>query len=209
MRSNQVRDFFRNVPVRYFFKGNVFILKIKADFIPTEIRPPEAPFHKIIPAVCGPLIVQILVPCKKSRTDGASRITGSRLYPDVFKRPFPKDSAVADAIECDTTRKTEIFLPRFAVYVLRHAKHHLFRHVLNRAGQIHIPLRDIRFRLPGRTSEQPVEFRVRHGQPCAVIKIIHIQSERPVLFEIHQFRKDQVPVYRPSIRRQSHDLIFA
>src|SRR6266446_2996942 len=50
-----------------------------------------------------------------------------------------------------------------------HAEHDFLGYILNRTGQVHVPLRQPRFCLAWRPAEQPSELCVRHRQTNAVI----------------------------------------
>src|ERR1043165_7720500 len=63
----------------------------------------------------------ILVPRRQSRAERATRITGSRLDPDIFEWSFAQNSSIADAIERDAAGQAKISLTSFTMNVLGHA----------------------------------------------------------------------------------------
>ena len=65
------------------------------------------------------------------------------------------------------------------------------------------------FRLSRRPAEEPVELLVGHGEACAVVEVVHVEPERAVLLEIHQLRKDEIPVLRLAVGGKPHDLVLA
>ena len=93
--------------------------------------------------------------------------------------------------------------------VLHHLQQDLFRHHLNGRRQIHFTFGERRFRLSRRSTQQPVEAGRRHRQPRAVIEELHIQPKRSVRFDVEQAVADQVRVLGLTIRRESHQLVFA
>ena len=59
------------------------------------------------------------------------------------------------------------------------------------------------------TAEEPVEPAVRHGQTLAVIEVLHVEPQRPVLSQVDQLIQNFPRVSGFAVRRQAHDLVFA
>ena len=57
----------------------------------------------------------------------AAGVSGGRLDPDLLERTFAKDPAVADAVERDAARQTQIFSCRFRDARSRHLQHRPLR----------------------------------------------------------------------------------
>ena len=72
-----------------------------------------------------------------------------------------------------------------------------------------MPLLDRRLGVPRRSAEQLVERVVGHRQALAVVEVLHVQPEAAVGLDVDQMLRDQVPVDRAAVRRQSHQLVLA
>ena len=79
-------------------------------------------------------VVQQLMPDEEGCPQCATRVTRRRLDPEVFKRSFSQDLAIADAVESDATRQHQVVQTRLPVQMTRHAQHDLFADDLHRGG---------------------------------------------------------------------------
>ena len=149
------------------------------------------------------------MPCRQSSTYSAAGISRGRLDPEPLVRALAKDAAVPDAVQGNAAGEAQVVRTRLAVERRRQAQHHLFGDVLDRACQIHFPLRQTRLHLARRSAEQIVEAPVRHRQPGGVVEIVHVQPERAVGLEIDEMVVDGLDVLWVSIRREPHDLVLA
>src|SRR5207244_3282285 len=52
----------------------------------------------------------VMMPAEQRSAECAACISGGRLNPDFFERPFAKNASVPDTIERDTARKTKVAL---------------------------------------------------------------------------------------------------
>ena len=91
----------------------------------------------------------------------------------------------------------------------RHAKHGLFRDVLHGAGQVHLALGKLAFRLARRPSKQTVEGAIGHREALAEVEVAHVQAQRPVLAKIDQFIEDLPHKARLAVGRQAHHFVLA
>jgi hypothetical protein len=59
-------------------------------------------------------VAEHLVMDRERDADGAARVAGRGLDPEPLERPFAQQAAVADAVERDAARETEVLLPGLA-----------------------------------------------------------------------------------------------
>src|SRR2546423_317434 len=105
-----------------------------------------------------------MMPAEKSGAQGATGVACCRLDPDFFERTVAQDAAVADAVERNAARQTQLPLPRQVVRMSGYPQHDFFSHRLDRARDVEMALRQFAFRLSPRPAEQTVEGTVRHGE---------------------------------------------
>ena len=122
-------------------------------------------------------VVQQLMPDEEGRSQSATCVPRCRLDPDVFKGTFAQDLAVTDTVEGDATGQHQIVQARLSVQVSCHSQHDLFANDLNRGGEVHLSLRDLRFGGSWGATEQPMEFGRCHRQPLAVIEVAHVHTK--------------------------------
>ena len=65
------------------------------------------------------------------------------------------------------------------------------------------------FRRPVGMAEQRVELRIRHAKAGAVVEIVEVEPERPVILEVDEVVEDRVPVDRIAVGCQPHQLVLA
>jgi len=53
-----------------------------------------------------------------------------------------------------------------------------------------------------------MKFLIGHREPRTIAKIIHVQPERPIRFQIDQMFVYQIGIRRLAVRSQTHDLIL-
>ena len=90
-----------------------------------------------------------------------------------------------------------------------HFQRHCLGDILDGAGAVHVELGHGRFRLLGRSAEQPVEFMVGHFEADRIIEILGVDLEGTVILDINQVLFDQIDVFRFPVGSQPHQLIFA
>ena len=147
-----------------------------------------------------------------SRQGGANRASGvarGRLYPQIVKNILTQQLAVRDAVQCDTAGQAKIALPGGLANTPGEFDYDLFRHGLDRGGEIHFTLRQHAFRRARRTAEQLGEPLVGHRQAGAVIEVRHIQVERAVLLDVDQVLLDEIGVFWLAIGGKPHHLVLA
>src|SRR6266404_8012586 len=81
-------------------------------------------------------LVVIMMPAQQCGAERATGVARSRLDPDFLERSFAENSAVADTIQRDATRETEMTRARKRVGMARHPQHHFLSHGLDRASEI-------------------------------------------------------------------------
>ena len=130
--------------------------------------------------------VHQLVPDKGGGAQRAARIPRRRLNPETLEGPFAQQQTIGNTIEGHAAGQHEVAHPGLALRLPRHAQHHFFGDLLDAGGHVHVPLRQHRFGTARRAAEKLVEPLVGHGQPLAVIEIIHVHPETAVGLELHQ-----------------------
>src|SRR5215471_13855012 len=130
------------------------------------------------------------MPSKQRRAECTAGIARGRLNPDAVENAVAQNTSVRDAIERDSAGQTKISLSGFLANVSRHPQYDFVNYILDRAREVHVALGQSRFRLTWRAVEQAVKCNVGHGQADTVIKIFHVQPERPVVFEIDQLAQN-------------------
>ena len=145
------------------------------------------------------IVIQVLVPDRERRPQRSARVARRRLNPDSLERSFTQNAAIPDTVECHAAGQAQILFTGLAVNVIRHAQHRQLNDFLNRPRQIHVTLRELRFRFAWWPVEQTIERGAGHGQALAVIEILHVEPERSVF----------VVTARISIGRQAHHFVLA
>ena len=107
------------------------------------------------------------MPEAQRHAERAAGIAGRRLNPDLLERAFAQDAAVADAVQRDAAGQAQVAHAGFAVRERGHLQHHLFGDLLDRPREIHLALRQQRFRLARRTAKQLLELAPVIVRPCA------------------------------------------
>ena len=120
------------------------------------------------------------MPGEQGGAEGATGIAGGGLNPDVVEDSLAQDAAVGDAVQGDAAGEAKIFEAGFAAGVAGDAKHDLFGHVLDGAGEVHVALGEGGFGVAGRAAEEAVEAAIGHGEADAVIEIGHVEPEGAV-----------------------------
>ena len=64
-------------------------------------------------------------------------------------------------------------------------------------------------RRPRRTAKELGKAPVGHGQPLAVVEIIHVEPDAAVRFKIDEMLEDQIAIDRFAIGGEPHQLVFA
>src|SRR5262245_40519802 len=142
-------------------------------------------------------------------SDGAARVAGGGLDPDVVEQLLAQNQAVRYAIERDAASQAELFHSRLPLNETGHFQNRLFGDLLNAASQVHFPLGELRFRLARRAAEKLVEGPVSHPQPLAITEILLIHPKAAVVAYFYQLLLDQRNVLRLPVRSQTHYLIFS
>ena len=156
-----------------------------------------------------PGLVEQLMPDEHRRAQRAAGVSGRGLDPDVVEWTLAKQPAVGDAVERHAAREHQPRQARLAEQVPADREHSVFGHRLDARRQVHVPLLEVRFGLPRRSTEKLVERPVRHRQPLAVVEVVHVQPEAAVVPQLEQMTRDQILVERPAVRRESHQFVFA
>jgi hypothetical protein len=91
------------------------------------------------------------------------------------KNVLPAVVVVID--ERHTARQAQIFHAGHLMNVPCHFEHDFLGDLLDRAGQIHVPLRDLGFGAARRTAENILKSLMDHPEAHTVIKIFHIKAK--------------------------------
>ena len=165
--------------------------------------------HRVRRGIDSAGLLQVAMPDQLSDAEGATGVAGSRLNPDALERAFAQQPAVGDAVEGDSPRETEVFRPGRAVRRAGHAEHDLFADDLYRAGEVHLPLCELRFRDARRTVEQLGERPVRHRETGEVVEELLVEGERAVLPQGDDLPIDRIDVLGLAVGRETHHLVLA
>src|SRR5690348_1711696 len=144
------------------------------------------------------------VPDELGHTQRAARVAGGRLDPESLERTLAENPTVPDAVECHPPSETEVLEPGFAVRAARHSQHDLLAYFLDRAGEVHLLLRELGLRYSGWPAEQCLEGGARHRKAAEVVEIFLVQRERTVFAKIHELAVNEVHVLGFPIGRQPH-----
>ena len=79
---------------------------------------------------------------------------------------------------------------------------------MHRRGDVHVPLCDRFLGFARRAAEQIGKCVVRHLESRRVVKVPHVESERPIGFEIDQFFQNDGLVARLPIGCEAHNLVL-
>ena len=156
-----------------------------------------------------PRVVQQLIPDEQRGAERAARIAGSRLNPDVIERPLAQDPPVTHAVQRDAAGQHKFLQSGEAMRLARHPQHRLLGNQLNACGKVHVPLLETRLGIARRSAEQIMKPPARHRQPLAVVEVVHVQPHAAVGLEIDHALANDIGVYRFSVRRETHQFVFA
>ena len=84
-----------------------------------------------------------------------------------------------------------------------------FEHGLDRGRDIHVLLFEHALGTARRQPEQRVEAPIRHRQARAVVEIVEIEPERPVVLDVDEVIEDELDMVRSAVGREPHQLVFA
>ena len=122
---------------------------------------------------------------------------------------FAQQPAVGDAIQRHAAGQHQVSHFGLLVDVAAHPEDDLFGDRLDARRQVHVPLLDVAFGIPGRAAEQIVEPPVGHRQPLAVVEVVHVQPEAAIRLQVDQVLVDGIGVDRCAVRREPHQLVLA
>ena len=183
---------------------------------PADRRVPKDPPYRLrrsFPCACPfrtePRFFQMPVPQRQRDAKGSARIARGRLDPDLIERPVAKDPAVADAVERHAAGQAQIAQTGFAMRECSHLEHHFFSDVLNRPREIHLPLRQLGFRLPARPAHQPLQRTARHRESAGVREVLHVHPQAAIVPDLDQVIFDELDVFRLAVRCEAHHLVLA
>ena len=103
-----------------------------------------------------------------------------------MEKALAQQLAISHAVQCHPAGKAEIFLASFSRDGLTELEHDLLSDSLDRRGEIHLPLCEWRFGLPGRRTEQVVEALVGHGEAGAIVEVVEVQAEAAVFLDVNK-----------------------
>ncbi len=149
------------------------------------------------------------MPAVQRRADGAARVAGRGLDPEVLERPLAQQDTIGDAVERDATRETRVAFSGGFRGRARHREHDVFGDDLDRRRKVELALGDLRFGRTRRSAEQVGEAAVRHREPGEVVEVLHLHAERAVGPQVEQVLTDGVGVDRLPVRREPHELVLA
>ena len=148
--------------------------------------------------------------CQTNRAapERAAGIAGRRLDPEVVEVAFAEQPAVGHAVQRHAAGQDQVLQPGPGLHVAADPEHDFLGHGLDAGGQVHVPLLQGRLGRARRTAEEAVKPPIGHRQPLAVVEIVHVEPEAAVGLQVDQALEDQVPVDRPAVGGQAHQLVF-
>ncbi len=123
--------------------------------------------------------------------------------------PASRSFAVRDAVQGDAARQAQVSRARLLLRVARHLQHDFLGHVLDRAREVHLALRELRLGLARGAAEQALEPTPRHREPGREREVLHVEPDRAVLADVDDLLANQVRVPRLAVRREAHQFVLA
>src|SRR5262249_53641425 len=146
---------------------------------------------------------------RKRGAERAAGIAGGRLDPNIAKAAFAQHLAVGDAIERDAAGKTQVLQAGLGRETPGKPQDRILQDYLYGCGDVHVLLLEPALGIARRPVEQRVEALVGHGEAGAIVEILEIEPKRAVGLEIDQVVANDLLVFRRSIGRKPHQLVFA
>ena len=154
-------------------------------------------------------LLEVLMPGHQSGAQGRAGVAGGGLDPDPLEDPFPQQLAVGHAVEGHAAGEAEVGGTGVLVQAAGQLEHDLLGDHLDRGGQIHMELTELRFPLPWRPAEQLVELAAGHPEAAVKLEVAQIQPEGAIGLDVDQVATDRVGVDGLAIGREPHQLVFA
>ncbi len=151
--------------------------EVGLDLFRSELRPEVGALHIVLPRDDAARALAVAMPDEVRDTQRPARVPSGRLDPEPLERALAQDPAVGDTIERHAPCETEVVEPRLPIQRPHHAQHDLLAHDLDRTGEIHLALRQVRLGDPGRPAEQLGEGPVGHGEPGEIVEVRLIERE--------------------------------
>ncbi len=142
--------------------------------------------------------------CRADGTRRRRRLPERRLHrrrraeAKCFRRDLPEGAG-----------RHQIFHFGLAVNFAGHAQHGFFGDFLNAGGKVHMALFEHGFRRAGRTAKELMKSAIGHGEPLAIVEVIHVHPEAAVWFEIEQVFEDEIVEKGFAVRSEAHQFVFA
>jgi hypothetical protein len=149
------------------------------------------------------------MPNQLSNAEGAARISGRWLDPDLLEGSLSEQATIPHTVERHPSSKAQGIGPGLSANRAGHAQHDFLTHHLDRPSQVHLFLSQLALGLAGWSAEQLVKLAVRHGEAGQIIEVALIEREGPILLQVDQLPVDQIHVFRIAVWRQAHDLVLA
>src|SRR5437763_5346450 len=154
-------------------------------------------------------LLMIMMPAEKRGAERATGVARGRLDPDFLERSLAEHSAVAYTIERDAAGQTKMARARQRVGMARHPQHHFLSHRLDRASEVHVPLRQRCLRFSRWPAHEPVEFAIGHREARHEIEVAQVEPERAIVSQINQLRENEIAEGRFAVRCETHHFVFA
>src|SRR5262249_18156736 len=172
-------------------------------------RPQKCPLHAIEQRTELTWAIEVLVVGRQRGTQRTTGVAGRWLHPDVLEGAIAQYSAIANAIERNTTREAQIVDSVRLGQAAGEAQHDLLGHLLHRRSQIHFALGEPRLRIAWRSAKQLMELVRRHRQAGRIVEVALVEPERSIIPKIDQFIEDELRILGLAVGRKAHDLILA
>ena len=149
------------------------------------------------------------MPYRERGADGAARVARGGLDPEVVVDARFVELPVRDAVQRDAARQAEIFRARRLLRVAGHLQDDLLGHVLDRAREIHLALRELRLGRPRGTAEEPLEAHAGHREAIGEVEVVHVEPDRAVGTDMDELLPDEIGVLRLAVGSEAHELVLA
>ena len=152
---------------------------------------------------------------RQSRAQRAARIASGRLNKHFFKNIGFLNFTVGHAVQGHAARHAQVVGTRDALGFFGHQNHHVLRYPLNGQAQVAVVRLDFVFGFAFFHAKECLKFLVvHHTQARGVVKIILIEPDGTVVFNLANFFFDEFHVLvhfgrsRVSVGRKSHEFIL-
>src|SRR5512138_1933851 len=111
------------------------------------------------------------MPDQLGDADRTSRVAGCGLNPQLLEWALAQQATIPDAVERYPSREAQAVGAGLTVHGTGHAEHDLLAHHLDRPGEVHVPLGQLRLGLSRRPTEQSLKGAVGHRETGEIVEV--------------------------------------